>query len=383
MQRERIWLSRPHMGGQEQRYVQRAFDDGWVAPLGRNVDEFEVALAKYCGVPAAAAVNTGTAAIHLALQLLGVQRGDTVFVQSLTFAASAFPVLYQGAKPVFIDSEPETWNMSPVALERALRESAAAGCLPRAVVVVDLYGQPADYDAIRGVVAPYGVPIVEDAAEALGSTYHQTRCGGLGDYGCLSFNGNKIITTSGGGALLGAEDEMQRARYLSTQAKARPDYYWHTEVGHNFRMSNVSAGIGLGQMLVLDDRVARRRAIAERYAEGLADLNGVTMKPAVPGSESNCWLSVVKCDAAGSQADIGAIIQRLESVNIEARALWCPMNRQPVFGDAPFFSHGDGSAVCDDLFEHCLCLPSGSDMTDEQQDEVIAALRDALDEVLG
>lgn len=368
-----ILLSTPHLGEQEMAFVADAFRTNWVAPLGPNVDAFESELAEHVGVGYAAAVSSGTAAIHLALRLLGVDKGDTVFCSSLTFVASANPILYQGACPVFIDSEPESWNMSPAALAEAFQAAVRIGRLPKAVIVVNLYGQSADMDPIMSLCGQYGVPVVEDAAESLGATYKGRHSGTLGNIGIYSFNGNKIITTSGGGVLVSADPAlMERARSLATQAREPAPYYQHVEVGYNYRMSNILAGIGRGQLCVLESRVQARRAVYQRYVEALADVSDIAWMPEANFGRSTHWLT-----AATLKGDIGPaeLIATLGAERIEARRVWKPMHLQPLFESAPFYPHAPGLDVSADLFERGVCLPSGSNMNESQQMRIISVLR--------
>jgi pyridoxal phosphate-dependent aminotransferase EpsN len=375
--KQRILLSSPHMGGQEERFIRRAFEENWIAPLGSNVDDFEKALAQRVGVSGACALSAGTAALHLGLVTLGVGSQDTVFVQSLTFAASAYPVVYLGATPVFIDSDPDTWNMSPIALKRALADCSAKSKLPKAIIVVDLYGAPANYEAILPLAEEYGIPVLEDAAEALGSTYKNKPCGSLGKLGVLSFNGNKIITTSGGGALVSDDLKLlQRANFLATQAKEPRPYYFHKEIGYNYRLSNICAGIGLGQLSVLDDRVRRRREIFDRYSSALSSWQGFNMMPVLHNASSNRWLTTLTVNFVNDINDIIQVIHDLDATGIEARPLWRPMHLQPVFVEYPFYVHQEGDrSVAEDLFNHGLCLPSGSNLSDNDVDHVISALK--------
>ena len=367
-----ILLSVPHMGADEMAFVEEAFRTNWVAPLGPNVEAFEAEMADYVGVAAGAAVSSGTAAIHLGLRLLGAGPGDTVFCSSLTFIASANPILYQGATPVFIDSEPLTWNMSPVALERAFAEAERAGRRPKAVIVVNLYGQSADYDLILEICGRYGVPVLEDAAESLGATYAGRHSGTFGKFGVYSFNGNKIITTSGGGMLVSDDTEMiSRARHLSTQAREPAAHYEHVEVGYNYRMSNVLAGIGRGQLRVLESRVESRRSIYKRYVEGLEGMSVFEWMPESNKGRSTHWLSA--CTLRGTNPM--AFINGLKDQRIEARRLWKPMHLQPLFSQASYYPHGEGLDVSADLFARGVCLPSGSNMTTEQQERVVDALK--------
>ncbi len=354
------------MGGHEQEFIKEAFDKNWVAPLGPNVDGFEQDLQKYTQVSHAAALSSGTAAIHLALILLGVSAGDEVLCQSFTFSASANPIAYCGATPVFIDSEAESWNMSPAFLEEAIKDRLEKGKKPKALVVVHLYGMPADMDSIMEIASRYEIPVVEDAAEALGSTYKGKAMGSFGKYSILSFNGNKIITTSGGGALLSEDEEgIEKARFLSTQARDNAPHYQHSHIGYNYRMSNICAGIGRGQMMVLNERVAQRRKNFEFYKESFKDIEGLSVLNEPEGYSSNRWLSTILID---KEAGIDREQLRLALLedNIESRPLWKPMHLQPVFEGTPFY--GDGTA--EQLFNGGLCLPSGSNLAQEELDRV-------------
>lgn len=366
---KRIFLSFPHLGGNEMQYINEAFSESWVVPLGPNVDEFERRLETYLSASNVVALSAGTAALHLGLVELGVTAGDEVLCQSFTFAASANPVKYQGANPVFVDSEPDTWNMSPRALERAIIDrKRVTGRYPKAIVVVHLYGMPAQMDEIMAIAARYNIPVLEDAAEALGSTYKGRKCGTIGNFGALSFNGNKIITTSGGGALICPNDEAERhVKFLATQAREPMPYYYHKEIGYNYRLSNISAGIGCGQMEHIAERVARRREIHALYAKGLASLPGITVHTEpTADAVSNFWLTTILLDDS-LQFSPEDLRQALEAENIESRRLWRPMNMQPVYADAPFY--GDGCA--ERLFNRGLCLPSGSILTDEEIARVV------------
>jgi dTDP-4-amino-4,6-dideoxygalactose transaminase len=370
-----ILLSVPHMGADEMGFVEEAFRTNWVAPLGPNVEAFEAEVAQHVGAAAAAAVSSGTAAIHLGLRLLGVGPEDVVFCSSLTFVASANPILYQGAIPVFIDSEPLTWNMSPSALERAFLDAKRSGKLPKAVIVVNLYGQSADYDLITEICDRYGVPVLEDAAESLGATYQTRHSGTLGRLGVYSFNGNKIITTSGGGMLVGNDREMiARARHLSTQARETAPHYEHVEVGYNYRMSNVLAGIGRGQLRVLESRVEARRAVYRRYVEGLERATAFEWMPESNKGRSTHWLTA--CTLRG--IDPLAFIQVLKEQRIEARRLWKPMHLQPLFAQSDYYRHDGDFDVSADLFARGVCLPSGSNMTADQQDRIIGVLQNLV-----
>lgn len=376
---DRIFLSSPHMSGNEQKYIQEAFDLNWIAPLGNNVDGLEKDIAEYNNVNAAAVFVSGTAAIHLALRLLNVGVDDTVFCSSLTFVASANPIFYQGAKPVLIDSEIDTWNMSPLALERALGEAHNNDKLPKAVIVVNLYGQSARMDELVAICDSYGVPVIEDAAESLGSTYKGKKSGTFGKYGVYSFNGNKIITTSGGGALVSDDEEsLKRATFLATQARDQAMHYQHSEVGYNYRMSNIVAGIGRGQMEVLDERVAQKRAVFRRYYDALNNVKGIKFQPELEETMSNRWLTALTIDPEVTGITRNAIIEKLSEENIEARPVWKPMHLQPLFNGINYYSHEEGNSVSDYLFECGLCLPSGSNMSVEEQERVIQIIMSIL-----
>jgi dTDP-4-amino-4,6-dideoxygalactose transaminase len=388
----RIWLSSPHMGEGEMSYVQEAFNTNWIAPLGPHVDGFERDLAQYTGVGHAAALSSGTAAIHLALVILGVKPGDQVICQSLTFSASANPIRYLGANPIFVDSEPDTWNMCPVALEKALSNTYpkndkdgtsdhVSGTMaknyerPKAIILVHLYGMPAKMDAILEVAKRYDVPVIEDAAEALGSHIGGRMCGSLGTMGILSFNGNKIITTSGGGALLSHDEGViKKARFLATQARDQAPHYQHSEIGYNYRMSNVLAGIGRGQMLVLDERVSARRENFTFYHDLLEGNPGVKFAEEAPGIFSNRWLTTILIDPVLSGGKTREELRlALEQENIESRPLWKPMHLQPVFSNSPYVTHASGDCAAK-LFEQGLCLPSGSNMTDNDRRRIAKTL---------
>ncbi len=356
----KIWLSAPHMGGLEQHYVQEAFETNWIAPLGANVTGFEQKLADFLNENSfVAALSSGTAAIHLGLKLLGVKRGDAVLCQSFTFSASANPIEYLGATPIFIDSESDTWNMSPQLLEEAIVASIAEGKKPKAIIAVHLYGMPYKVQEIKNISEKYDIPILEDSAEALGSTYHGVKCGTFGDIGILSFNGNKIITTSGGGALVTKDPEIkEKAIFLATQARDKAPHYQHSVIGHNYRMSNILAGIGRGQMEVLEDRVIARRNNYQFYKEHLQHLGGIEFLEEPEGFFSNRWLT---CMLSESYEMREAIRISLSEENVECRPLWKPMHRQPVFEQ--FKSHVNG--VSENLFERGLCLPSGTDLSEK------------------
>jgi dTDP-4-amino-4,6-dideoxygalactose transaminase len=368
----RVYLSSPHLGTDEQKFVQEAFDTNWVAPLGPNVDAFEKELATRVQMPHAAALSSGTAALHLGLLLLGVKPGDEVIVSSLTFAASANAITYVGATPVFVDAEATSWNMDPSLLEAALADAKKRGQRVGAVVSVDLYGQCADYDAIERVCAAYDVPLLEDAAEALGATWRGRPAGSFGRCAAFSFNGNKIITTSGGGMLVSRDQALiERARFLSTQARDPAPHYEHSTIGYNYRLSNVLAGIGRGQLRVLDQRIATRRAHRAFYEQALGDLDGISFMPLSAHGEWNGWLTVITVDPARFGATREDIRLALEKENIESRPVWKPMHLQPVFHGRRMF----GGAVSERAFEIGLCLPSGSNMAEEDRDRVVSILR--------
>lgn len=374
MNNSKIWLSSPHMGGTEQNYVNEAFDTNWVAPLGPNVTGFEADLEKYIGENShVAALSSGTAALHLALILLGVKAGDEVICQSFTFSASANPIAYLGALPIFVDSEAKTWNMSPEFLEEAIKDRIAKGKRPKAIIAVHLYGMPFQADSLRAIANAYDIPIVEDSAEALGSTYKGQRCGTFGDIGILSFNGNKIITTSGGGALVSDKQGVkEKAVFLATQARDNAPHYQHSEIGYNYRLSNICAGIGRGQMEVLDKHIGLRRKMNAFYVDFFKNIDGVTVLQE-PGSDyfSNHWLSAIIIDPkhSGGKTSEGLRLL-LESGNIESRPLWKPMHLQPVFASSPYY----GGSISQDLFEKGLCLPSGSNLTDSDLDRIKSVL---------
>jgi pyridoxal phosphate-dependent aminotransferase EpsN len=377
---KRILLSSPHMGGTEQKYVQEAFDTNWIAPLGANVTGFENELAKYVNIKAASATSSGTGAIHLALDLLGVSAGDTVFCSTLTFIASANPILYLGATPVFIDSEPTTWNMSPQALKKAFEFASAEGNLPKAVIVVNLYGQSARMDEILTICNQYGVPIVEDAAESLGSTYKGKNSGTYGKFGIYSFNGNKIITTSGGGMLVSEDDELiARSRFLATQARDAAKHYQHSVVGYNYRMSNIVAGIGRGQLEVLEDRVEQKRAIFDRYSQAFNSIDGIEMMPELEETFSNRWLSTMTIDRNKIGVTPYELIDILDEANIESRPVWKPLHMQPLFEGCKFYSHSDTHVVSEQLFSNGICLPSDTKMTVAEQQRVIDTILNAIE----
>ena len=375
----RIFLSPPHMSGEELKFVQEAFESNWIAPLGPQVEAFEKEIASYVGTKGALALSSGTAAIHLGLRLLGVGAGDTVFCSSLTFIGSVNPVLYLNAKPVFIDSEPESWNMSPQALERALHDAAKNQCLPKAVIIVSLYGQSADMDPILGLCDEYGVPLLEDAAESLGAYYKGKASGTFGKYGVFSFNGNKIITTSGGGMLVSDDIEgLKKARFWATQARDPARHYQHTEMGYNYRLSNILAAIGRGQLCVIDERVHRKREIFEAYQEQLGLLPGVSFMPEASFGRSNRWLTVMTLDRNITKKSPWELVDHLAKRNIESRPVWKPMHLQPLFAEAKYYQHEEDQSVSDTLFETGICLPSGTSMTEENMELVIDTIEEYL-----
>ncbi|NSL85469.1 DegT/DnrJ/EryC1/StrS family aminotransferase [Chitinophaga solisilvae] len=361
---EKIWLSSPHMGESELKFVNAAFETNWIAPLGPNVDGFENDLKAYLKAGDVAALSSGTAALHLALILADVKAGDEVICQSMTFSASANPIVYQGATPVFVDSETDTWNMDPVLLETAIKDRISKGRKPKAIIPVHLYGMPAKMEEIQAVAEKYEITVIEDAAEALGSLYDNRACGTLGEYGVLSFNGNKIITTSSGGALVGHNPHaLTKVRFLATQARDPAPHYEHSHIGYNYRMSNVTAGIGRGQMEVLDERVRQRRANYSFYEAQLQGLPGIEFVAEPARMFSNRWLSTILVNPETSNGITRETIRlALEKLNIESRPLWKPMHLQPVFSGAPAYVNGTAAR----LFENGLCLPSGSNLTTKQ-----------------
>ncbi len=371
-EKKRIYLSCPTMHGEEQKYVQEAFDTNWVAPLGPNVNAFEKEMASYTGAGYAAALSAGTAAIHLAIKLLGIGEGDIVFVSDLTFSATCNPIVYEKATPVFIDSEPDTWNMSPKALRKAFEKYPNA----KAVIPVHLYGTPAKMDEIMVICKEHQVPVIEDAAESLGSTYKGKMTGTFGRMGVYSFNGNKIITTSGGGMLVSAEEELtKKATFLATQARDAARHYQHSHIGYNYRMSNIVAGIGRGQLLHLEEHKRLKNAIYEQYQKAFADIDVITMNPMNPDGDANNWLSCMTiaehCEVTPNQ-----VMDALEAENIESRPIWKPMHLQPVFADCDFISHNEeGISVGEDIFNRGLCLPSDIKNTSEDMELIIGIVR--------
>lgn len=383
--KNRIWLSLAHMGGREQEFIQEAFDTNWVVPLGPNVNAFEKALRDFLiengklkvedEGKQVVALSAGTAALHLGLILLGVGEGDEVICQSFTFSASANPIAYLGATPVFVDSEVDTWNMDPVLLEEAIKDRVEKiGRLPKAIIPVHLYGMPGKLDEILEVANRYKIPVLEDSAEALGSEYKGRKCGTFGEYAALSFNGNKIITTSGGGALVCPNEERaKRALFYATQAREQAPHYQHEKIGYNYRMSNICAGIGRGQMFVLDEHIARRREIHDLYVKLLAGVKGVKVMCQPEGGDfnSNYWLTCITVDPEEAGFTREDVRLALDADNIESRPLWKPMHLQPVFKDAPFYGNGTSER----LFEIGLCLPSGPTLTDEDIERVTKVVR--------
>ncbi|WP_300703404.1 aminotransferase class I/II-fold pyridoxal phosphate-dependent enzyme [Bacteroides sp.] len=374
----RIWLSLAHMSGREQDFIKEAFDTNWVVPLGPNVDAFEKSLADYLNKDRhVVALSAGTAALHLGLILLGVKSGDEVICQSFTFAASANPISYLEAKPVFVDSEADTWNMDPVLLEEAIKDRLRkTGCVPKAIIPVHLYGMPAKMKEIMEVAGRYDIPVLEDAAEALGSELGGQKCGTFGELAALSFNGNKMITTSGGGALIcRTEEEAKQTKFYATQARDAAPHYQHSHIGYNYRMSNICAGIGRGQMFVLEEHVARRRAIHELYTEWLKDVPGITvMQNPDEQTASNFWLTCISVDPDKAGKTREDIRLKLDAENIETRPLWKPMHLQPVFKDAPFYGNG----TSEQLFDIGLCLPSGPTLTDDDIKRVVEIIRQTI-----
>lgn len=391
MERKRIYLASPTMHGEEQKYVQEAFDTNWVAPLGPNVNEFEKEMCKYSGIAHASALSGGTAAIHLALKILGVGEGDIVFTSDLTFAATCNPITYEKAVPVFIDCEADTWNMDPEALKRAYEIYPN----PKAICYAHLYGTPAKIDEIMDIAREHGTPVVEDAAEALSSTYKGRACGAYGDIGIFSFNGNKIITTSGGGMLMSDNEEYtKKATFLATQARDQARYYQHSEIGFNYRMSNIVAGIGRGQLLHLDEHKAIKKDIYNQYKAAFADIDAVKMNPLNPDGDANCWLSCMTIDFTKTDATPDSIMDALAELNIETRPIWKPMHLQPVYANNDFFTasgkqenraavvgdNGDDwdESVGGDIFRHGLCLPSDIKNTKEDMELIISQIRKCL-----
>lgn len=374
MDRKRIYLSSPTMHGEEQAFVQEAFDTNWVAPLGPNVNAFEKEIADYTGCGHAAALASGTAAIHMALRLLEIKQGDIVFVSDLTFSASCNPIVYENGTPVFIDAEPDTWNMSPQALKRAYEKYPN----PKAVICVHLYGTPAKLDEIMEICQAHGTPLIEDAAESLGSTYRGKYTGTFGKYGIYSFNGNKIITTSGGGMFVSAEEAAaKKVTFLATQARDPARYYQHSQIGYNYRMSNITAGIGRGQLIHLDEHKAKKKAIYERYREAFAEVPEIQMNPMNADGDANNWLSCMTV-SADCKVTPDMVMDALdEKLNAESRPIWKPMHMQPVFANCDFWPHNeDGSSVGEDIFARGLCLPSDIKNTDEEIEQIVRTVKE-------
>ena len=371
MDKKRIYLSCPTMHGDEQKFVQEAFDTNWVAPLGPNVNAFEKEMAEYVGISHASALSAGTAAIHLALRILGIGEGDVVFVPSLTFSATCNPIVYERAVPVFIDSERDTWNMSPKALEKAFRKYPNA----KAVIAVHLYGTPAKLDELLAICKEHNVPLIEDAAESLGSTYKGKHTGTFGKIGIYSFNGNKIITTSGGGMLVSGEEEItKQATFLATQARDPARHYQHSQIGFNYRMSNVTAGIGRGQLLHMEEHKALKKAIYQRYKEAFSDIPQIAMNPLNACGDANNWLSCITI-ARDCKVTPDMVMDALAEENIETRPIWKPMHLQPVFADCDFIRDNEAECVSEDIFNRGLCLPSDIKNTAEDMELIIRIVR--------
>jgi dTDP-4-amino-4,6-dideoxygalactose transaminase len=373
---KKIWLSPPHMGGEELTLIKEAFDSNWVSPAGPHIDAFEMELCAYNKIAYAAALSSGTAAIHISLLLLGVGRGDEVLCSTFTFAGTCNPIAYVGAIPVFIDSERDTWNMDPEILEQAIQDRLRKGKKPKAIIPVHLYGMPSKISEIKRIATQYEIPIIEDAAEAIGSKYKGAMMGTFGDIGIYSFNGNKIITTSGGGALVSNHrDWVQRAKFLSTQARDPAPHYQHTQIGYNYRLSNICAGIGRAQLTVLDQRVLQRRKIFDRYLLRLNAIQGLYFQPELKESFSNRWLTCIVLDKSISKSP-DVVRLALQKHEIESRPLWKPMHLQPVFAGAPYYGQG----ISDDLFDHGLCLPSGSNLSDDDHERICEIILKTLND---
>lgn len=375
---KRIFLSSPHMGNLEKEFIKEAFDTNWIAPLGPNVNSFEKEVAQYVGIDNAAALISGTSAIHLAIKLLGIKEGDVVFCSDLTFAATCNPIIYEKATPVFIDSEYESLNMSPKALKKAFEVYEEKGIMPKAVIVVHLYGQAANMDEILEICNKYNVPIIEDAAESLGATYKNKQTGTFGEYGIFSFNGNKIITTSGGGMLVSDNlERLEKVRFWSTQARENERHYEHKELGYNYRMSNIAAGIGRGQLRVLEERIEKKKWIYDYYKNAFKDIKEIQMQPICDDRKSNYWLSCMTLNEKSKVKPLDIIIA-LEKENIEARNIWKPMHMQPYYKDFKFFKLGEKS-VSEEIFENGLCLPSDSKNTEEDMKRVVKIIRELFE----
>lgn len=372
MNKEKIWLSSPHMGGDEIKFVNEAFETNWISPVGPHINAFEEELVSYNSTKYCAALSSGTAAIHLALILLNVNPGDEVICSSFTFSGSCNPIRYQQAIPVFVDSEVDSWNLDPVLLEKAIKDRIAKGKKPKAIIVVHLYGMPAKMNEINAIARQYDIPVIEDAAEGLGSSYFGKKLGTMSDMGIYSFNGNKIITTSGGGALVSENKEwIAKAKFLATQARDAAPHYEHTHIGYNYRLSNISAGIGRGQLRVLDERVRQRREVFNFYKKELAGIKGIEFQSEFEGAFANRWLTTILIDPAKAGFDRENLRLTLEKENIESRPLWKPMHMQPVFKEYPSYTSG----VSEKLFETGLCLPSGSNLTAQQLADIVEIIK--------
>ena len=377
--KKRIYLASPHMGGNEEKYVKEAFDTNWVAPLGPNVNNFEKEMCNYTKAKAACALVSGTSAIHMALKCIGVTNGDIVFASTLTFSATVNPIIYQGAIPVFIDSEYESFNMCPKALEKAFENAKLNNKMPKAVIVVHLYGQSADMDKIKEICDKYNVPIIEDAAESLGTTYKGVQTGTIGEIGIYSFNGNKIITTSGGGMMVSNNEEYtKKALFWATQSRENERHYEHKELGYNYRMSNIVAGIGRGQLEVLDERIAKKKEIYQNYKEAFKDISDIEMMPICEYNEPNYWLSCITLKEESIIKPIDIMVA-LEKENIESRPVWKPMHMQPFFKDYEFVQVKDGMSVSEDLFNRGVCLPSDTKMTEEDMQRIVSIVKECFD----
>lgn len=374
--KKRIFLSSPHMGGSEIKYIEKAFDTNWIAPVGPSIDAFEKEICAYIGINYGLALSSATAAIHLALKFCGIQKGDYVFCSDFTFAGSCNPIMYEGAKPVFIDSEPDTWNMSPFALEKAFHWALKEKKVPKAVIIVDLYGQSAKYDKLIPICRKYNVPIIEDAAEALGSSYLGKRCGTFGDINILSFNGNKIITTSGGGMLISNNRKViEKTKFWATQSRDPARHYQHSELGYNYRLSNVLAGIGRGQLEVLDERIEMKNHIYETYKNNFNEIDDIEMMPILDSGISNYWLSVITLKKNSKIKPID-IIMALEEENIESRPVWKAMHLQPFYEEYAYFAHNDNIlSISEDIFERGVCLPSDTKTSSEDMDRIIKIIK--------
>lgn len=372
MNKEKIWLSSPHMGGDEIKFVNEAFETNWISPVGPHINAFEEELVSYNSTKYCAALSSGTAAIHLALILLNVNPGDEVICSSFTFSGSCNPIRYQQAIPVFVDSEVDSWNLDPVLLEKAIKDRIAKGKKPKAIIVVHLYGMPAKMNEINAIAKQYDIPVIEDAAEGLGSSYFGKKLGTMSDMGIYSFNGNKIITTSGGGALVSENKEwIAKAKFLATQARDAAPHYEHTHIGYNYRLSNISAGIGRGQLRVLDERVRQRRDVFNFYKKELAGIKGIEFQSEFEGAFANRWLTTILIDPAKAGFDREKLRLNLEKENIESRPLWKPMHMQPIFKEYPSYTSG----VSEKLFETGLCLPSGSNLTAQQLADIVEIIK--------